>query len=334
MTSKDEKPRVISDKLPIRMKFPLYCLLLMVPFSACGQSKGTGETNRSEPVYRLRVKSSLSYAIQVNGITVATKNQNAGNTRWFLINNSIPTSGKQELDITILPAMTNDGTNHLGFLGDVGYDHVFSLTIERTDGPGSAAAPAVIYQYDLPEGDYSGQETFVHQATFEADVPYELDDWREGKTFEAADSVTLKTAVMEFYDQLKYHYEHREGTAYVERIEKGMRHLAQGAYYEHDAFERLKQNKINFIDKQPRTLMAIDSCRLEISANGKLLSLRRIDGYNSGEGMLRRKYTKNGRETVHVDDIWLYVPQDADVSDGPRMFEVIGYQNLAKPYLP
>ncbi|MGV3761186.1 hypothetical protein [Parapedobacter sp.] len=318
----------------MRANFSLLLLLMVTAMQACGQPKEHVATGGSGPVYRLRVKSSLSYTIQVNGITVATKNQNAGNTRWFLINNSIPASGKQELGITILPAMDDDGTSHLAFLGDVGYDHVFSLTIERMDGQGNATDPAVVYQYDLPEGDYSGQRNFVHQAAFEADVPYELEDWRNGKTFEAADSVHLKAAVMEFYDQLKHHYEHREGSAYVARIEKGMRHLAEGAYYEHDAFENLKQNKIDFIDKQPRTLMDIDSCRLEISANGKLLSLRRVDGYNRGEGVLRRKYTKNGQETVHVDDIWLYMPQGATLNDGPEAFEVIGYQNLVKPYLP
>src|SRR5690606_25426571 len=140
----------------------LLCMLTSV--QACGQSKGTVETKDSGPVYRLMVESSLSYAIQVNGITVATKNQNAGNTRWFLINNSIPISGKQELDITVRPAMNDDGTNHLAVLGDVGYDHVFSLTIERTDGRKSEAGPAVVYKYELPEGDYSGQKTFVHQA--------------------------------------------------------------------------------------------------------------------------------------------------------------------------
>ena len=310
----------------------LFCLLTIV--QACGQPKERVETNGDGPVYRLRVKSSLSYTIQINGITVATKSQNTGNTRWFLINNSIPVSGGQELEITILPAMDDDCTNHLAFLGDVGYDHVFSLSIERTNGVGSADAASVVYQYDLPEGDYSAQDVVVHQATFEAEVPYKLEDWRKGKAFDDADSAMLKAAVVAFYMKLKYHYEHNDGAEYVKLIEKGMYNLAQGAYFELAAFEELKQNKMNFIDKEPRVLMDIDSCQLEIEGNGRVLSLRRTDGYNRGEGVLRRTYTKNGQETVHVDDIWLYVPQDSDVTYGPEMFEVIGYQNLVKPYLP
>ena len=300
---------------------------------SCGQSKERVETNDNKPVYRLTVKSSLSYIIKINGITTASKNQNAGNERWFLINNCIPASGTQDLEITILPAMTSDGMNHNAFLGNVGDDHVFRLMIERTGSNGNAERPEVVFQYELPEGDYSRQATFVHKATFAAEVPYNLEDWRKGKTFESADSVTLKAAVLEFYNQLKHHYEHRNGAAYVKLIKKGMHNLTQGAYYERDAFEKLKQNKIDFIDKQPRMLLDIDSCRLEISANGKLLSLRRTDGYNRGEGVLRRKYTKNGQETVQVDDIWLYVPQGNNLTNG-AMFEVVGYQNLVKPYAP
>ncbi|HWL00426.1 MAG TPA: hypothetical protein VNQ55_10780 [Parapedobacter sp.] len=297
---------------------------------SCGQGKERVETNGNEPVYRLMVKSSLSYTIQINGITTASKNQNAGNERWFLINNCIPASGMQDLEITILPAMASDGMNHNAFLGNVGDDHVFSLAIERTEGNG----PKEVFQYELPEGDYSRQAAFVHKATFAAEVPYSLEDWRKGETFENADSVTLKAAVLEFYNQLKHHYEHRNGAAYVKLIEKGMHNLTQGAYYERDAFEKLKQNKIDFIDKQPRMLLDIDSCRLEISANGKLLSLRRTDGYNRGEGVLRRKYIKNGQETVQVDDIWLFVPQGNNNLENGAVFEVVGYQNLVKPYAP
>lgn len=309
-------------------------LFLFMAIQCCGQSKERMKANGNGPIYRLKVTSSLSYTIRVNGITTASKNQNAGNTRWFLINNCIPASGSQELEITIRPAMTDDGMNHEVALGNIGDDHVFNVEIERMVGSEGAGGSAVIYQYQLPEGNYSRREAFVHKATFEADVPYRLEDWRKGKTFDTTDSVMLKAKVVEFYQKLKHYYEHRNGAEYVKLIEKGMYNLAQGAYFGDDALDRLKQSKIDFINKQPRILMDLDSYQLEISGNGKLVSLRRTDGYNRGEGVLRRKYTKNGRETVHVDDVWLYAPRGTDSTDDSEMFEIIVYQNLVKPYLP
>lgn len=315
------------------MKIYISFLFLLMTIQSCGQNKA-GEMKKfdSEPIYRLQVTSSLSYVIKINGITTAIKNQNAGNTRWFLVNNCIPASGEQELEIDIRPGMTGDGSAHKKFMGN---NNTFKIKLERTSGEsGRLEEPEVVFEYELPEGDYSGRETFVHQATFEAEVPYQLVDWRKGKTFNDEDSTILKKAVFEFYKNLKHHYQHRAGEEYVNLIEKGMHNLAQGAYYDNNAFDKLKENKIDFINRKPRTLEDLDNFRLEISGNGKLVSLRRTDGYNRGEGVLRRKYTKNGQERVHVDDIWLYAPRGNGSDDGFEKLEVIAYQNLVKPYFP
>ncbi|WP_257669586.1 hypothetical protein [Parapedobacter tibetensis] len=326
------------------MRISISFLFVLMTIQSCGQNKErvenqtTGKTIReiekydNEPVYRLKVTSSLSYTIRINGITTASKNQNTGNTRWFLVNNCIPASGEQELEINIRPSMTSDGTSHKEFIEN---SNTFKIELESTSGiSGSLEEPTIVYQYELPEGDYSRQETFVHKASFKAEVPYELIDWRNGKTFKDKDSTILKTAVLEFYKDLKDHYEHKNGEEYIKLIEKGMYNLAQGAYYDNDAFEKLKKNKIDFINRKSRELEDLDNYQLEISGNGKLLSLRKIDGYNREEGVLRRKYTKNGQETVHIDDIYLYAPQGIDSDNGKEKLEVIVYQNLVKPYFP
>lgn len=86
----------------------LIVLVFILSFNKnTAQDKHTTINFNYEPIYRLKIATSLSYNIKINGVTTATKNQNAGDTRWFLINNCIPTSGEQNIEITLLPRMSN-----------------------------------------------------------------------------------------------------------------------------------------------------------------------------------------------------------------------------------
>ena len=67
--------------------------------------------------------------MKINGITTATKNQNAGGVRWFLINNCIPKSGQQDIEVIISSQMNSDGLKHMEFIGN---DKSFELEVERT----------------------------------------------------------------------------------------------------------------------------------------------------------------------------------------------------------
>lgn len=278
-----------------------------------------------EPIYRLKITSSLSYNIKINGVTTATKNQNAGDARWFLINNCIPTSGEQNIEITLLPRMSANGTEHLETIDE---KDEFTLEVEKTSWKdGSLVEPSIVYTFVLNEGAVN-KKVYLHKGTFKAEVPYQLIDWRDGKDLSKMDSLKLKEELLKSYEKIKSSFENQQGQQFVKSVEKGMFNLAQGAYLKTVEFENLKEDKQSFINKQKRELESFSFNKLDISGDGKLVSLRRSDGYNGGEGVLRRKYKKNGQETVHIDDIIFYIPKNSD------SFEVVVYQNLLKPYYP
>lgn len=279
-----------------------------------------------EPIYRLKITSSLSYNIKINGVTTATKNQNAGDTRWFLINNCIPASGEQNIEITLLPRMSNKGTDHLEIIDE---KDEFALEVEKTSWKdGSLVEPSIVYTFVLNEGAAVNKTVYLHKDTFKADIPYQLVDWRDGKDLSKIDSLKLKEQLLKSYEKIKSSFENQEGQQFVKLVEKGMFNLAQGAYLKTVEFENLKEDKQSFINKQKRELESFSFYKMDLSGDGKLVSFRRGDGYNSGEGVLRRKYKKNGQETVHIDDIVFYIPKNSD------SLEVIVYQNLVKPYFP
>lgn len=279
-----------------------------------------------EPIYRLKVSSSLSYIVKINGLTVGTKNQNAGNDRWFIVNNTLPKSGDQHIEIILLPQINASGTAHMTKITD---EDFFELEIENTSWEnGGMKDPKIVYSYKLPDEIAANKNIYIHNAVFNAEVPYQLEDWREGKDLNKIDSVELKNKVLDYYNQLKNYYENQQGEKFLKEIEKGIYNLAQGAYMKPDEFTKLIKEEVSFINEEPTPLENIENYKLEISGNGRIVSLKRIDGYNTGEGVLRRVFTDNGQKFVYVDDISFYIPK------GKESLEVIHYQNLEKPFLP
>ena len=285
----------------------------------------------NEPIYRLKVSSSLSYRVKVNGITTATKNQNAGEDRWFLFNNCIPAQGLQDIEIAVLPAMNGAGTQYQPFIGNKGF---FELEVELVSWKnGSLTEPEVVFKYELPAADYTNKSVVLVQDKFTAKVPYQLVDWRKGLRLTSIDSDRLKEAVMQSYQKLKSQFEQQQGEAFVKLVEAGMFNIAQSAYLTPEEFDKMKSDKAAFINKQVRELESFDNYTLEITGDDKLVSLRRVDGYNANEGVLRRRYTKGGQETVHIDDIVWYAPPASDSVGFPEL-KVVVYQNLVKPFCP
>jgi len=306
-------------------------LLVSMSFSACGQHKGfdvAKEIDRlknfdREPIYQVRIHSSYTYTILVNGIPIANKLPYLNNY-IAEINPCIPASGEQEIEIRIYPRF-DDLETQKEFLEK---DIEFELTIEKTAWKdGILEEPEVIYNYRLPEADYANEKSFVHSDGFMAEVPYRLVDWRAGTTFNQKDSVALKTKALKVYEELISHYENRRGTEFYNAIGKGLFNLYQASYFSKENASENLENNISFIDKEKRNLQEIENYRLAILGNGKLLALKRTDEFNREEGVLRRHYQKNRKETVHVYDVLLYAPE----SD---RLEVVWFFNLVKPTTP
>ncbi|WP_123868276.1 hypothetical protein [Flavobacterium hercynium] len=275
-----------------------------------------------EPIYQVKVKSNLSYTIAINGIPILNKYEEdlifSGNN----INNCIQKSGVQKIDIKVFPPMKEDGTFE-DYIGN----NSFELTIEQTawDRNGNLEKPKNISTYHLPKIDLSHLKNYSYTHDFEANVPYKLIDWNEGEKFDLKDSLKLKDQVFHFYEKLKYYFENKEGENYSNSLQKGLFNIYQASYYTKKQALDNYTNKIEFINNEEISLSAFENYKVQILGNNNnLISLKRIDGYNIGEGILRRYYTKNNVEKVQIDDIILYKPK------GSEDFEVIWYMNQMK----
>lgn len=310
--------------------FAILCLAMSIPILACGQDNFniTSKIDQLkdfdyEPIYQLRIHTAYTYTILINGVPIANK---LPYMNYYVagINPCIPASGKQQIEIQVYPRFTDSETQKKFLENDID----FELTIEKTAWKdGSLVDPEIVYQYRLPDADYSSKKSIIHSAAFTAEVPYRLIDWRTGKTFEEKDSVTLKTKALQAYEKLIYLYENQHGEDFYNTIGKGLFNLYQASYFsKEDALNHLNRN-ISFIDKKKRDLEDIKNYRLEFLGNGKLLSLKRTDRFNREEGVLRRHYIKRQKETVHIYDVLFYSPENGQL-------EVVWLINLVKPTHP
>ncbi|WP_257669587.1 hypothetical protein [Parapedobacter tibetensis] len=312
------------------------CFMFLTPFLACSQQNTNGiksiniideidhlENFGDEPTYQLRVNTGYSFTVLINGIPIGNKYVNYLSHYLTEINSCIPNKGEQKIEIQIYPRYVDELTQNESLEHDIG----FKLTIEQTAWKdGGMEEPKIIYSYSLPEGDYAGQKSFIHAAIFTAAVPYELIDWRMGRTFDEQDTATLKIKVLQAYEKLISDFENQQGEDYVNALGKGLFNLYQSSYFDKEEALNHINHRISFINKKKRKLAEIANYKLEILGDGKLLSLKRIDGYNRREGVIRRHYKKGPKEMVQVDDILFYAPQSSKSDD----LQVIWHRNLVK----
>lgn len=325
------------------LKKTIYLLFLLALAFNCAQKKDNNQKTKNsmskvleklqnfdkEPNYKLKIASNLSYEIRINGIPVAYKNENINTDRWFLINNSIPESGEQTLEIFIYPSMEQNGTVHKKALEK----KPFSLVIEKDfwEESGILSPSEEIFSFSLSDNvDYVDKEFYYSKTKFTAEVPYKLNNWKNGKIFNEKDSTVIKSKILQKYSLQKEHYENKEGEEYINMLDKGLFNLLQGGYFSKTDANKYITDKINFINKKERKLADLENYKLVFSGDNKLVSLRRIDGYNMNEGVLRRYYTNNGQEKVHIDDIIFYSPLENNSDE----LQVIFYLNIIKGAKP
>lgn len=308
--------------------FVVFLLVFVFFFSCAQEKKPTNEIKNlveklqnfeKEPNHNLRVTSNLAYEVRVNGLPAAYGDKKTHPSRLMLINNCIPKSGNQILEIFIYTPK-----NEIQFSDD---SSPFELKINKDywEKSGGLSEPTEILEFALSEKDVKeNEDVFYKKLNFKAEVPYKMYDWENATVLNPTDSAAIKLKLLEKYNSLKENYETKNGELYVNTLNKGLFSLLQGAYFTKEESNDYINKKIEFINKENRKLAEFENYKIVFSGDNKLVSLRRTDDYNMNEGILRRYYNKGKQKLVYVDDVIFYQPKDKND------FEPIYYLNLEK----
>ncbi len=319
-------------------------IILAIVFinTSCGQSKkediAKNQTYKMlenlrnfkyEPIYQLRVETIYNYEVRINDIVVLRKFNDYANNNVININQAIIDSDKQNVQINIFPRYISKEQQNEYLEQGIS----FYLTIEETSWQdGSLVEPNTIVEYELSELDKNNQKidftkmlTFNDNTSFKAEVPYTLKSWKDSKVFKPEDIEKLTPKALLFYKKIKKLFDSQQGEKYMGLLGKGYYNLAQASYFDSIKSKNHFNKRIDAINKNRIPLEPLENYKLEIMGNGRLLALVRTDGFNRGEGALRRYYMKNAFEMVNTDEILLHMPKGSDE------FEVIWFMGFIKP---
>jgi hypothetical protein len=311
--------------MKIYLKVILFALII-----GCVPNKKVKESNMSavetnfnslkkydnEPIYKMTIQTEYSYKVYVNDILLLSRFSHIHAPISFFINSALFKSGKQNIKINLYPSFTDATTQELTLTDKF----QFSLDLVKTAWKnGILIEPQNILSYKIPtptnetkNSDFTNSEEYIVELPFEAKLPYEMNPLENSKNLKKEDTTNLKKEVLDFYNSLKTNFESKQSEVFMKKIAKAENLVYQCNYLTKEEAVAKNAKWVDYINSGQQ-LSKIENYDMEISSTGKLVSLRRNDGQNNGEAVLRVNYTNDIRQNRTLCyDVVLHKPTNSD----------------------
>ncbi|MDR7211482.1 hypothetical protein [Flavobacterium piscis] len=323
------------------MKKYIQFLLIISFLVACGQEKKEDAMNIEErikfiekkitkydyePLYQINVETMNCFEILINGFPVYTHNQNIPGIVKFNINSALLKSGKQNLEIVILPSYKNDNTQN-EYLSN---SDSFSLEIEQTawDKYGSLEESKKILHYELEERDklgekieYNNLKEYSQKILFDAKIPYELKGWNNSQDLSKIDKELLKEQVLSFYKKVIKSFEIKDYDNLNTLFLNADTEWYQSEYFSLNIIKKY-QNKEGRKGKSISTIKSnsnvyelkmflLDNYKLGFYCDNKVVRLEFAKGPNKGNSVFGYEdIDRNGLKRQIFIDMFLHIPKE------------------------
>ncbi|WDF58344.1 hypothetical protein PQ462_16640 [Flavobacterium sp. KACC 22758] len=275
-----------------------------------------------QPIYRIKIETTLNYEITINDLPIAKKNNNDVGTLWFPINYALLKSGTQELQIKIYPSYKDKYIPNLFFTPN----SKFNLEIEKTawDKNGNLEEPKIVMDYELPKYkvdnngnsdykqpiDYSRQNILIKDFSFIADVPYKLEGWSDSEDLSKLDQETLHEKVLRFCEDLVDRYKEEDFDYVKTKYLKADIEWYQSEYLKKDVIKKyqnaMNANKGKFINH----FIPLSEYKMLFYGDNKIITIERSDIKNKGKSFfLHEKIDKEGNKKLVSLDLYLHIPK-------------------------
>lgn len=232
-----------------------------------------------QPEYWLSIHSNdCSYIAKVNDMPVYT-DFNAGSLQSVSlpINTLLLQSGKQILNITLLPKTGSD----FGLAPTLSKAYSIKVRIVRSEKKIETVVLEKNYQAD-EDDNYPLKEYMV---SFDAEVPYQLSGWQHVADLQHEDPNLLKKEVVAFYNDIIRDYKIKNFKGLAEKYYARQLENAESLYMDgpEDSKKLAKELK-NDLDRKQE--FKLEHFKLQFYGNGKVVALIRTDGEFRGKSAL------------------------------------------------
>ncbi|BAP30679.1 uncharacterized protein CHSO_1642 [Chryseobacterium sp. StRB126] len=242
------------------------------------------EIKSNQPIYELEIEAQGCYLeVYVNDVPVYF-NYNMGATVLRMpINNFIPKSGSQKVSFKMVsvdrkPFSTNTYA---------------SLTInEYPKGETQQKKPVFSYQTFPFESENAG--SFGIENSFEANIPYQLIDWRKGVDLTKEDPEAVRKEIEKVYKDYTEAFKKADLSKYKTLAKWRQENIFTSMYYTQDQKSQVEKSYVDEIQNQKVKLFPLENYKLVFYGNGKLAGLQKkneapgiyIDSENKDDAFL------------------------------------------------
>ncbi len=272
------------NNLMMKVISVIFCAILLSSASLAQQSRSGKLENiykevpryEDQPVYWLFVHSNdCSYEIRVNDMPVYTDyNEGSAKSLSFPLNPLLLKSGKQTLNLTLLPKSDNE----FRLASTLSKEYSVKIRIVRSEN----GKDSVVLEKEY-RADQANQPALKKYAvSFDADLPYELSGWQYGANLKEEKQSELEKEVIRYYKDIIRDYETRNLTGVEDKYYGRQSEYAECSYLDQpEDSKKLVEELRKDLDKKQD--FELEHYKLQLYGNGKVVSLIRTDGEFRGK---------------------------------------------------
>ncbi|SDM39729.1 hypothetical protein SAMN05421820_103726 [Pedobacter steynii] len=310
------------------MKKTILYLLIGCSLASCAQEKKKMNDNLIPDLYKevkfkdqkisyragIQVGAS-NFVLLINDVPVAQNFEEAGGTfnTSAPINDMILKSGKQHFKLILYPGFKNNVP-----LTALSENVLAKITIEglKYEGEGVKTIVEPFTILEIGENGKAftekGKPTAIYEGTFDAKVPYDLTAWSKSKDLRKEDSATLEKEVLAFYQQYINIVKNKDAGALAKLVYKKEKNYAQALFLDQEGTQNQWDSYLELIKDPTLVMEPVEKYKMNFYANGRLVTLERIDYPNIGEPALRSESKEDGRAVVGFYFCQLHKPEGSN----------------------
>lgn len=148
------------------------------------------------------------------------------------------------------------------------------------------------------------------QWEFEAEVPYKLEGWNNAQDLRKLDEEDLEKKVVAKFNDLKKLLNNGNSPLFFKEQEFSLNEDFKALYINPKTQEEWKSSLISFFDEQKNKMIPLENYRLKFYANGKLVTLERIDInelYYGNCALIGKVKKEEGKTFLNINRVYLMI---------------------------
>jgi hypothetical protein len=280
-------------------KLIISSLVLLSSLGACQQKQSSGTTIKSQdknmdqkmldiykqvktydynPWYEVEFsQDACGYEILINDVPLHRYLLfGSANEQRIQVNDHILTTGKQEITIRLFPPQLSDDSWSPTFV-DV---TKFKIKVLHRKPEASLEDYKQVFEFSTPNKPgtenflASGQKVFEFKGSFDAEVPYQLEGWRNSKDLSKENQDELLKEAVAAYNNFRNVLIKKDVNAYAALMYDKEVELAKAFYWDTPADSKERWDDMSGTVRAKREILPLKDFKMVLYAGGKVLALQ------------------------------------------------------------